>query len=87
MLLARGPETIVNSMMTSNLSSILVRCIHLFLDLPSPYSRVSFQLYAYSHSLASIPLFCYEYILMFASLILYFKHVKSQLVASKFTVQ
>lgn len=28
-------------MMTSNLSSILVRCIHLFLDLPSPYSQAS----------------------------------------------
>ena len=37
-VLARGPETLVNSMMSSNLSSILVRCLHLFLDLPAPSS-------------------------------------------------
>lgn len=37
-VLARGPETLVNSMMSSNLSSILVRCLHLFLDLPPPSS-------------------------------------------------
>ncbi len=35
-ILANGPEHLVSSMMTSNLSAILVRCIHLFLDLPPP---------------------------------------------------
>lgn len=40
-ILARGPETLVNSMMSSNLSSILVRCLHLFLDLPPPSSTLT----------------------------------------------
>lgn len=35
-ILARGPEELVNSMMSSSLSCILVRCLSIFLDLPSP---------------------------------------------------
>ena len=37
-ILANGPEGLVSVMMMSNLSAILVRCIHLFLDLPPPTS-------------------------------------------------
>ena len=37
-ILANGPELLVSAMMVSNLSAILVRCIHLFLDLPPPAS-------------------------------------------------
>ena len=37
-VLSNGPEKLVSCMMSSNLSAILVRCIHLFLDLPPPAS-------------------------------------------------
>ena len=37
-ILSNGPESLVNAMMSSSLSSILVRCVHLFLDLPPPPS-------------------------------------------------
>ena len=37
-ILANGPELLVSAMMMSNLSAILIRCIHLFLDLPPPTS-------------------------------------------------
>ncbi|XP_019848853.1 PREDICTED: WD repeat and FYVE domain-containing protein 3-like isoform X2 [Amphimedon queenslandica] len=40
-VLSRGPDTIVNAMMSSNLSSILMRCLYLFLDLPTPASSES----------------------------------------------
>lgn len=33
---SEGPQQLVDAMMSSDLSSILVRCIHLFLDLPPP---------------------------------------------------
>ena len=35
-ILANGTEPLVAAMMSSNLASILVRCVHLFLDLPPP---------------------------------------------------
>ena len=35
-ILANGPDSLVSAMMTSNLSAVLVRCVHLFLDLPPP---------------------------------------------------
>ena len=37
-ILANGPNSLVSAMMTSNLSAVLVRCVHLFLDLPPPPS-------------------------------------------------
>ena len=37
-ILANGPNSLVSAMMTSNLSAVLVRCVHLFLDLPPPLS-------------------------------------------------
>ena len=37
-ILANGPEKLVSAMMMSNLSAILVECIHHFLDLPPPTS-------------------------------------------------
>ena len=36
LILANGTEPLIAAMMSSNLASILVRCIHLFLDLPPP---------------------------------------------------
>lgn len=40
-ILANGTEPLVAAMMSSNLASILVRCVHLFLDLPPPAPAVA----------------------------------------------
>ena len=35
-ILSNGSDMVVTAMMTSNLSSVLVQCINLFLELPRP---------------------------------------------------
>jgi len=57
-ILANGPEKLVSAMMMSNLSAILVECIHHFLDLPPPTSlQVRTGSESKSHSLVppSVP--------------------------------
>ncbi len=36
LILANGPESLVTCMTACNLTSVLVRCLHLFISLPSP---------------------------------------------------
>lgn len=61
-ILANGPEHLVSSMMMSNLSAILVRCIHLFLDLPPPrFSSVHGQEVnegTYKYTSLALPALC-----------------------------
>ena len=40
-ILSNGSDMIVTAMMTSNLCSVLVQCINLFLELPRPGGRLS----------------------------------------------
>lgn len=40
-ILSNGPENLIEVMMSSDLTAILVRCIHLFLDLPPPVVMVA----------------------------------------------
>ena len=62
---SEGPAQLVDAMMTSDLSSILVRCIHLFLDLSPPTPPPTHRsypgiIYIYinctSHTLIYIPI-------------------------------
>lgn len=39
-ILSNGPENLIGVMMASDITAILVRCIHLFLDLPPPVVAV-----------------------------------------------
>ena len=39
-ILSNGSDKIVSAMMTSNLCSVLVRCINLFLELPHPAGKM-----------------------------------------------
>lgn len=51
-VLCQGPEALVTTVMSYNLSSILVKCIHLFLDLPplpTPPPLLFPPLHAHSH--------------------------------------
>ena len=48
-ILSNGSDMVVTAMMTSNLCSVLVKCINLFLELPHPAGRFACSLYACMH--------------------------------------